>query len=50
MGADAAVLLGVKIAVGGQRGLPEAVVGRVSRELDGVQEIWAFFMRNRRAG
>lgn len=35
---------------GGQPGLPEAVVGRVSRELDGVQEIWAFFMRNRRAG
>lgn len=34
---------------GGQSGLPETIVGRVSQELDGVQEIWAFFMRQRRA-
>ena len=31
-------------------GLPESIVGRVSQELDGVQEIWAFFMRHPRAG
>lgn len=30
-------------------GLPETVVGRTSRELNGVQEVWAFFMRQRRA-
>lgn len=35
---------------GGQPGTPRIVVGRVSQELDGVQEIWAFFMRHRRAG
>lgn len=34
---------------GGRPGLRERVVGRVSQELDGVQEIWAFFMRHRRA-
>ncbi len=34
---------------GGQPGTPRIIVGRVSRELDGVQEIWAFFMRHRRS-
>ncbi len=35
---------------GSQPGTIRAVVGRVSQELDGVQEIWAFFMRHPRAG
>lgn len=30
-------------------GLPGSIVGRVSQDLDGVQEIWAFFKRHRRA-
>ena len=34
---------------GAKGGLPESIVGRVSQELDGVQEIWAFFRRHRRA-
>ena len=32
---------------GSRPGNPGVIVGRVSQELDGVQEIWAFFMRHR---